>query len=86
MRHEFQDIMAKLEQVETKAEKLAAQQARLTEDLRRREELLADRLQQAREQMRDDFVSLLRSAGADDDQVTAALDAFDEEPPEQVKH
>ena len=79
------DVMAMLKEVEAKAEEIAARQARLTDDLRRREDLLAVRLQESRQMMRDDFASLLRSVGANDDQVLAALEAFDEEPLER-KH
>jgi hypothetical protein len=75
----LEEVMAKLEQVE-------AQLVRLTEDLRRREELFAVRLQESGQRMRDDFASLLRSAGASEDQVIAALEAFDEEPLERMNH
>ena len=80
------DVMAMLKEVEAKAEEIAARQARLTDDLRRREERLAVRLQESRQMMRDDFASLLRSVGANDDQVLAALEAFDEEEPLERKH
>lgn len=72
----FDDRLAKIEQLEERLDRRRAEV----------EEHFAARLQQAREQMRLDFVRLLRSAGANDDQVLAALEAFDEGNDEEKLH